>query len=34
MPDNLFLSDAHTHLDQYGPGEIEGIVARASNVNV
>ena len=34
MPDNLFLSDAHTHLDQYGPDEIEGIVARASNVNV
>ena len=34
MPDNLFLGDAHTHLDQYGPGEIEGIVARAVSANV
>ena len=34
MSENLFLSDAHTHLDQYGPDEIEGIVERAGNTNV
>ena len=34
MSEDLFLSDAHTHLDQYGPDEIEGIVERAVNTNV
>ncbi len=34
MPPNLLLGDAHTHLDQYGPQEIPGIVARAQEAGI
>ena len=34
MSGDLYLSDAHTHLDQYGPNEIGAIVERAVNTNV
>ena len=34
MPEKLLLGDAHTHLDQYGPEEIPGIVARAEQADV
>ncbi len=33
-PDSLVFGDAHTHLNQYAPGEIPGIVERAEAANV
>lgn len=34
MPESLLLGDAHTHLDQYAPEEIPGIIDRAEEAQV
>ena len=34
MLEKLVLGDAHTHLNQYGPEEIPGIVSRAEEASV
>ncbi|HEU0022283.1 MAG TPA: TatD family hydrolase [Dehalococcoidia bacterium] len=34
MPETILLGDAHTHLDQYAPEEIPGIVRRAEEAHV
>jgi TatD DNase family protein len=34
MPDKYLLGDAHTHLDQYAPDEIPGILERARQAGV
>lgn len=34
MPDTILLGDAHTHLDQYAPEEIPGIVERAAEAHL
>ena len=34
MPETIMLGDAHTHLDQYAPEEIPGIVQRAQEAHV
>ncbi len=33
-PPGIVLGDAHTHLDQYGPADIPGIVERAEAANI
>jgi Tat protein secretion system quality control protein TatD with DNase activity len=34
MPDEYLLGDVHTHLDQYAPDEIPGILERARQAGV